>query len=291
MNNEEIIAPAKLYHYTSKNGFLGIIENKTLWASGILYMNDEKETRIPFEILEELLKEDKNADIREKIDRIMEDRKVFLDLYEAFRGFEIYVISFSEKRDDLNLWRGYGDNASGICIEFNSKDLLNALKENQNQIELLSWEKCIYDKQEQKNKIQSLLDSVKEGNDFNDAKFFEEMCYLSTYFKDESFRDEHEWRITVKLGTELKNRKLKKIRAGKNIFVPYYELRIEKEKLPSEVEGKYPWLGDVMVGANAKDLFLESVLQACFVNGIGFCKKKVLYRDCIKSDIPYRGKL
>lgn len=55
MNNEEITVPEKLYHYTSKEGFLGIIENKTLWASSILFMNDEKEACIPFEIYGKLL--------------------------------------------------------------------------------------------------------------------------------------------------------------------------------------------------------------------------------------------
>lgn len=283
-NNEEMTVPKKLYHYTSKNGFLGIIENKTLWASGILYMNDEKEAYIPLENLFEILEEDKNVDIKERFEQIKND---FLDFYKAFIGFETYVISFSEKKDDLNMWRAYGDNASGICFEFNSESLLNALRKNQkqNQIEL-SLEKCIYDKQEQKNKIQSLLDSAKEDNAL-DASLFEKLLVFSTYFKHESFKDEQEWRIIVKLYTAPENKKLKRIRLGKNVFVPYCELRIEQEKLPRESEGEYPWLEKVIVGSNTTDLFNKSVVQACFVNGIGF--GKVVKRDLLKSGIPYRG--
>ena len=153
-NNEEMTVPKKLYHYTSKEGFLGIIENKTLWASEILFMNDGKEACIPLEILKELLEENKN------------EWKDFLELYESVRGVETYVISFSEKKDDLNMWRAYGDNASGICIEFNSCNLFESLRNNQIKIEL-TFEKNICDKQEQKNVIQSLLDSEKENSDLN----------------------------------------------------------------------------------------------------------------------------
>lgn len=282
-NNEEIIPPKKLYHYTSKSGFLGIIENKTLWASQILFMNDEKETRIPFEIFEEILKEDKNADVREKFEREGRDS---LKFFEEFRGLETYVISFSEKKDDLNMWRAYGDDASGICIEFDSDALLEALRKNQEKMEL-TFEKCIYDKQEQKNAIQSLLDSEKENKNFDFYSFSEKLLAFSTYFKDESFRDEHEWRIIVKSNTGLENRELKKVRIRKNVFVPYCELRIEEDKLPREMEGKYPWLGDIAVGCNTTDMFYKSVQLACSVHGIGFCK--VLKRDFQKSIIPYRG--
>ena len=280
-NNEEMTVPEKLYHYTSKEGFLGIIENKTLWASNILYMNDEKETRIPFEICKELLEEDKNANAKEEIDHLDEELKKLL--FKELIGLETYVISFSEKKDDLNMWRAYGDNASGICIEFNSDSLLKVLKENQEKMEL-RFEKCIYDKQEQKDKIQNLLDSEK----VDICRLSEKLLEFSTYFKDESFRDEKEWRIIVKLDTGLENRKLKKVRFRKDIFVPYCELQIEKEKIPrEEPEGKYPWLGDVIVGHNTTDIFYKSVLHACSVYGIGF--GRVLEREPRKSGIPYRG--
>lgn len=279
-NNEEMTVPEKLYHYTSKEGFLGIIENKTLWASEILYMNDEKETRIPFEICKELLEEDKNANAKEEIDHLDEELKKLL--FKELIGLETYVISFSEKKDDLNMWRAYGDNASGICMGFNSCELLEALEKNQ-KIKSMKWRKCIYDKQEQKNKIQNLLDSEK----VDIGRLSEKLREFSTYFKDESFKDEHEWRIVVELNTG-EYRDLKKARVGKDIFVPYCELQIEKEKLPRcKVEGDYPWLGGINVGHNTTDIFYKSVLHACSVYGIGF--GRVLEREPRKSDIPYRG--
>lgn len=279
MNNKEITVPEKLYHYTSKEGFLGIIENKTLWASSILFMNDEKEACIPFEIYGKLLyKEDK--------DKNTNIRKDYFNFFKEFRGLETYVISFSEKKDDLNMWRAYGDNTSGICIEFNSDSLLKVLKENQEKMEL-RFEKCIYDEQEQKNAIQSFLDSKNGSKNLEADGIYKKLLKFSPYFKDESFRDEKEWRIVVKLDTGLENRKLKKVRFRKDIFVPYCELQIEKEKIPrEEVEGKYPWLGDITVGHNTTDIFYDSVLHACSAYGIGF--GKTLKRDLLKSGIPYR---
>ncbi len=32
-----------LYHYTTQEGFLGIIKNKEIWASHTQYLNDQKE--------------------------------------------------------------------------------------------------------------------------------------------------------------------------------------------------------------------------------------------------------
>jgi hypothetical protein len=35
----------KLYHYTDLNGLLGIIQDNSLWLSGINYLNDSDEFR------------------------------------------------------------------------------------------------------------------------------------------------------------------------------------------------------------------------------------------------------
>ena len=48
-----------VYHYTSPEALLNIIENHNLWFSEITYMNDESEIRYTFELLKELVKNDK----------------------------------------------------------------------------------------------------------------------------------------------------------------------------------------------------------------------------------------
>lgn len=278
---EKTAVPEKLYHYTSKTGFLGIIKNKTLWASEILFMNDSKESKIPYEIFEELLSLEKKSDVKEKLkkENVTFD---FNDFYKSFEGFGYYVISFSEKKDDLNQWRLYGDNASGMCIEFNSCYLLKTLNEcNQNKIEL---KKCIYNKNEQIHRIQKLIDSIKFEN-IPIYSVIPKLLKLSTYFKHESFKDEQEWRIVI----ENVKRTQKNTRCGKNLFIPYCEAKIEKEKLPIEVEERYPWLGNIFIGPNNYnvEVLFESVKQVCLINGIGFFEN--YGRNLLKSNIPYRG--
>jgi hypothetical protein len=35
--------PPILYHYTSQDGLLGILDSKSIWASKVQYLNDEQE--------------------------------------------------------------------------------------------------------------------------------------------------------------------------------------------------------------------------------------------------------
>ena len=41
----------KLYHYTSRKGLLGIIQNHELWMTNILYLNDSREFMYTLELV------------------------------------------------------------------------------------------------------------------------------------------------------------------------------------------------------------------------------------------------
>ena len=45
-----------IYHYTSINGLIGIIERKSIWATNILYLNDASELNYSKNILKEEIK-------------------------------------------------------------------------------------------------------------------------------------------------------------------------------------------------------------------------------------------
>jgi hypothetical protein len=47
--------PPVIYHYTTQRGLLGIIENRELWATNILYMNDSTEFSIVFQLVGDIL--------------------------------------------------------------------------------------------------------------------------------------------------------------------------------------------------------------------------------------------
>jgi hypothetical protein len=49
--------PPELFHYTSPEGFMGIVTTKTLWASDMLSLNDASEIQYPQRMIAEVLDE------------------------------------------------------------------------------------------------------------------------------------------------------------------------------------------------------------------------------------------
>ena len=47
--------PEFLYHYTSQDGLLGIIESRSLWATNISYMNDATEFGLSVRLIRDRL--------------------------------------------------------------------------------------------------------------------------------------------------------------------------------------------------------------------------------------------
>jgi hypothetical protein len=47
--------PEYLYHYTSIDGLHGIVENRSIWASMIHYLNDAAELKTAISICQEIL--------------------------------------------------------------------------------------------------------------------------------------------------------------------------------------------------------------------------------------------
>ena len=283
----------KLYHYTSKKSFLKIIESKSLFATDIRFLNDGMEADIVSRILNKLLSED--DEIKEALGN---DKFYISEFYESFKGVGSYVVSFSGKSDDLNQWRCYASNCTGICIEFNGEKLFECLKRNKYKYDSIQLnfdlQKCIYDFEDQKTIIKNLILDYKNKstNEKSVPNLITELLKCSAYFKDKSFEAEDEYRLIV---TNV-DKSSKKARLGRNAYIPYCEVKIEdSSKCPTD-ECEHPWLGNVIIGPNNPlsvidsdnqfDYVLECVRQACFINGIEFCD---VTRKLEKSKIPYRG--
>lgn len=137
----------KLYHYTTWDGLLGILQTQTLWATHGRFLNDYSEivlfrdklidSVIP--IVEkgyrELIKKDKNIqgfiEQRGGLDQfVRKDAAVQVDAAYNATGEEIYIVSFcGEDKNSyvnsnglLSQWRGYGD-GGGIALLLDTKKL------------------------------------------------------------------------------------------------------------------------------------------------------------------------
>jgi hypothetical protein len=141
-----------LYHYTDQNGFLGIIENRFLWATKIQYLNDRNELNLALNIAGEVLEQQasisKDSTELFRIKRLIENLENIVDI-------NICVCSLSEKGDLLSQWRGYSSGMGGYSIGFDKDALEICVRE-------LGFElyKCEYDLREQRKHIESVVEET-----------------------------------------------------------------------------------------------------------------------------------
>src|ERR1700730_9126099 len=100
-----------LYHYTTQTGLLGILESKSIWASEIRFLNDATEFRTALEAVgAELSKQLTELDSGEGDAR---GEVIFREL-TALEEADVFVLSLTEKGDDLSQWRAHGGGERGV---------------------------------------------------------------------------------------------------------------------------------------------------------------------------------
>lgn len=248
-----------LYHYTSLEALIGIVNHRTLWASNIKYLNDTSEQTIlqnlvRDQILELIAKQSSNAPGRWR---------------QAFqRALDIFVVCLSEDAGDrLSQWRAYGGTC-GVCLKFHKRSFVDYFDRGYpgstfQKVKYVSpdWDAHLRAWAE---KIKANLDSDEPGNPPH------RIAIESAFFKHQSFREEKEWRtIAIRLGAPLRHR----VRGS--LLIPYIELNLG-EVLPNLLEA-------VIVGPmNHKEQTAEAIEGLLKENGLSAVKVW-----CSKT--PYRG--
>lgn len=274
--------PETVYHYTNANAFLGIIQNKELWASHIRFQNDKEEAIYSLDILKEVLDSKKDVFIKHglNIDKIFE-------FISSFTGLATFTISFSSKEDDLNQWRGYANMTPSYCIGFSTALLKqirikNEKKENA-EIENITetiFAKCIYKREGQRKMIETLLDYVIK-TELPSNQYIEEgvagmimsdFLPMSAFFKNPSFEEEDEYRLIF---SPVQKDKVN-IRIGINGFIPYIKVPFEED-----------CLRDITIAPCTDEKYiLDSTSYVCVYNGIDFLRSTGRYLK--NSKVPYR---
>ncbi len=200
--------PEFLYHYTSLEAFKGIIENEEMWATATNHLVDRKEITVAKSIAPEVL-EEREKDFIGK-EELYNECKMFIESYDMNKGYQ-FICSFTEEEDLLSQWEEYC-RQGGVSIRFSlprigENDQYLNIKNGSSHNNYYAHEtylyKCIYNPQEQKRKINELLDfilehteSVRELPGFLIRACFKKMFQtFSCSFKDESFEEEREWRL------------------------------------------------------------------------------------------------
>jgi len=104
-----------LYHYTSAEGALAIVESQLFWATAHDCTNDEGELTSANEIVRSIAKSfHQNA--TGLTARVL---KLFLQRFDSEAIAKIrtaYLCCFSAARDDAKQWVDYGGNGVGVCL-------------------------------------------------------------------------------------------------------------------------------------------------------------------------------
>lgn len=303
------------YHYTDINGFIGIMQNRELWATNTKFLNDKNECIECLKLGQEITREYSEACTDNSKDFLKHFHKVIQDRIDQGSDQDIYSISFCKEGDLLSQWRGYGKKG-GIAIGF---DLINCTMQY-NEKEVLSfynfldrhyyetvdeekrkkddfipddgefmiklW-KVIYNKAEQERILNDLIDigieTVRQGTlrGITEEELVHDIMhsidYLLPIFKDIGFEEEKEVRY---IWRDDGSRKIY-FREKNGIIIPYIKCMIrdcncrELEVLP---------IKDIVVGpqVNQKEV-IDGVKMFLQHNGYEYLVDKVR-----PSEIPYR---
>lgn len=272
-----------LYHYTGIGSLLGIVENRTIWASHIYYLNDSAEIIYARDILLEV--------IASRSESLSKAEKDFLCLFKKWLknfssiAYYLFVFSLSEEPNLLSQWRSYTPHGKGVSIGFSSNLLLRVVKAQE-----LKISRCLYDRQEQEELMLGLLKKMLisfgqldlSNNSSNSSSYYEDflgncrkdILQLFSIIKHPSFKEEREWRIITNYYQKCTIPQIK-FREGASMLVPYFEINIDpngNEKLLFE---------KVILGPSQHNELSYSALSD-FLSNKAVCNKT----KC--SCIPYR---
>lgn len=183
-----------LYHYTTGDGFKGILSSKELWATEIRFLNDSTEFETAIDaVAHELRGRLEDLDTPHEQERA---EGIFRDLV-TLEEAEYFVVSFTEEHDDLNQWRAYGGSHTGFALGLDI-ERLEALA-SQRGFEL---DRCLYRSIEHSLLAATIVDAAlawpAEGERMNHRRrreFRRTMTHLAPFLKNHHFLPENEWRL------------------------------------------------------------------------------------------------
>lgn len=257
--------PEILWHYTTLNGFINIVENKTLHFGNIHYMNDPSEGY--------LLRKKLGSEIKkQKIDEYFSNKEgqefsaedIIKNTIDYLTKLQPqFVFSFSSIEDSLEMWRAYSGDANGFAIGFNRKKLLASIESKYcykyskvfylNNSESFNNEDDLINKfisQLQSNEIFSsglkeggfgrvydlpygAKDEPDSGYCYEQDEVLLELSRQSLLYKDIFYENEKEYRLVLFL-TKERNQDgymtlASKMKSSTTFIKPYYEFEFKDE--------------------------------------------------------------
>ena len=294
----EVLKKGIIYHYTSTEGILGILDKSEFWVTKSDFLNDISEINYTFDLFEEnFLNKIKNENVRT---RMISQFRSELDKDRALYNkvlYDTYIISFSTNQDNLLLWSEF-TGKMGYNLGFNIEDLkdeFNRKSVRDDKLYLKLDGKVIYNREEQIRLLEKSIDCefISESGDTNmnslenlDENISDEIIkdfisgifmiclFYSMFFKDSKFEQEEEYRFIFR------------------VFHNHKKVSINKEMNFRVKEGslcpfiKVPFKGlnsleSITIGPNNHIDIAKKGLE-------NYCRNKEINPKILKSNIPLR---
>ncbi|MDR6757195.1 hypothetical protein J2Y48_002491 [Mycoplana sp. BE70] len=220
--------PKTLSHYTSLDGFLGIIRESRIRASNILFLNDKEEMQyginVARDVINELVEQEPSAAALKPTGRSPRPNVIP----------DTYACCFCEEADMLSQWRGYGSASQSVSIQFDGPLLAKVARALQFDLEAVIYGKkramellreTLNDEVTTATIIRSLLKD--DGYNVDDYRRSVTLD-LSPRFKNDAFAEEREWRIIAKAHVV----KQVEYRTRDNVIMPYVNISNPTVGLP-----------------------------------------------------------
>lgn len=273
-----------LYHYTTPDALIGIIQNRELWATNALYMNDSEELLHGLDIARRLIgdvaKEAGTDLAKQKANWLLQD----LSITGPDHSMPTYVVSFSEVPDLLSQWRAYC-RGGGFAIGFR-RDLLDDYLEDQ--VDYVELKKCEYDTTYQELDIKQIIDIYAkpwlfdpQSENFGDGgrdggkrfvvsgEFQWKLATVVDYVKNYAFREECEWRISTRPEAVRETRDEVCYRARGSMIIPYIKIKLPDK--PAQYQEMALWrTSEIIVGPTRFPERSEKSVRMLFKNAMRF---------------------
>lgn len=304
IENPELFPVECIYHYTTLDGFISILENRDFWISNINFMNDSREfidgKNMFIKYLKNKTSQDtEHAEFYNELENIVNSDSS-TGFYNIDRN-DIFALSFCDKGDLLTQWQVYGKNGIAIGFEnelttynamtfMNEERYIETIKHTDpnkilpnNEIKMV-LHNVIY-KEDLKIKIFSnIIDKAKYFLDSLGEKIYEQLLQdvtdaLFTVFplmKDINFEHEREKRFLYPVRDENIH-----FRNRNGIILPYIKMKILDVNCRPHI--KFPVKEIVIAPGDRQEYIATSVKYFLQKTGYDYLVDKVR-----TSRIPYR---
>ena len=183
--------PDLIYHYTSLDGFVGIVESGTIWLSDYAYLNDTRELAHGAELVLDVIDEIRKTETAEGVLGLLQTWEKGIQQ----NTHRICIASFSADGDSLGQWRSYGP----VALGFEPRNLsLHAYRAHLGPVE--------YDRERQRTLVSTYLNHLCQAYvvDMEGSRLdrisdvyhkVDRLLELIAFFKDPAFQVENEYRL------------------------------------------------------------------------------------------------